>query len=200
MRFICVLLLALTSCDAKVPRYTSTPSWTSARDAKIPTKLGELRLFNATSDYEIDTALVGEIFDRHVSVEKLDKVLELRIFPERYVLPVETPPGFTLTNRYQPGALRGDTVSSSSTRIVICVVPMAWADKVTTYTNKCTGENISAQSEMYLTLTAIHELVGHGAKRSALVPRTENEECAAQALEDRVWRELNGRVAFRRKR
>ncbi len=177
--------------------YTKTPSWSGDREAKIPTRLGDLRVFNA-SNYEIDLALVGEIFDRHVTATKLEKSLELRIFPQRYVMPDEDQ-GFDLTDVRMEGAKNGLTISSPDTNLVMSVIPTRWATDNMRYESTCGGEQIKARAETLLTLAVTHELVGHGTKRAANVPRANNEECESQDLEDKVLIELDGRVAFRQK-
>lgn len=188
----------VTKAPKPVPVYTSTPSWSIDREAKISTKLGDLRVFNAGSGYEIDLALVGEIFDRHVHTTKLEKALELRVFPEKYVIPGDQEDWFDLTNDEVPGIELAVTLEPENSKIIPSVLPVGWATDMKVGENACSGRTIRGQAEMFLTLAAIHELVGHGTRRAALVPKTSNEECEAQELEDQVYDELAGRVAFRK--
>ena len=203
LTLLALLLLSTSSCAAP-PVYNSIPSWTSADETTIQTHLGPIKVINAKSGYEIDTALLGEIVDRHVTAEKFYKKLRLHLGPEKFVVGAKNASGFSLTNEETPDATIGSTFSSPGTDRVTCVQPVGWASTWTLYSvnyyGGCPGvTTITGTAETFLTLSVIHELLGHGVKRALYESKLATEECAAATLERIVFGELDRRVAFRKK-
>ena len=180
-----------------MPSYASAPKWSTDEDTVIHTSAGDIG-FDNVSEYAVDIALVSEIFNRHHRSGPLRKELHLRIFLASFVVR-DPDEGFRLSDGSEKDALTGATITGPNVPWVVSAIPTGWKEGEIVYAEKCGIKPVEVLKEMDMTLTMVHELVGHGGLRATNVAASKGEECRAQELERTVLHELAGRVAFRRK-
>jgi hypothetical protein len=157
--------------------FDSTPEWSSERDYDISTTSGSIRVFNASS-WEVDTALLAEMVNRHCNGISFSKSVDLRIFNDTFVVR-DDQRGFALSDT---GGDIGLTVHG--TNIVWSVIPTGWASIAKHYEGGHEGlETVVTTPGGYITMDMAHELIVHGCNRAANIQRHDDEELHAQIFE-----------------